>query len=116
MDWKFYSGLTILSLTAIGLTVFFGKKLSKRSECEMPDGLITMNITLTGVVAFAFLVGFWVLCITTRTFSPESVLGKLTSTPDGIVGAISLSVIGFGIAGALLGKIGYPIFKIRDLE
>ncbi|VUX56127.1 membrane protein of unknown function [uncultured Woeseiaceae bacterium] len=113
-ELKFFAGLTAITLLAIGLIIYLGLKLNKAVGKHAPDINFPLNITLTGNVLYACLVAFWVYCAAIRALRPESSFGAFLNTADGIAVALIGSIFFGAITGAILEKLGYPIFERGD--
>jgi len=113
-DLKFFLGLGVITLTVIGILVYFGLKLNKAVEKHSAEISIPLHITMTGTTLWACVVGFWVICAIARELRPASLLGAFLNKTDGVavvfVGSIVLAVI----TGTVLEKLGYPIAKRGD--
>lgn len=111
MEWGFILGLVAITLSVIGLVIYFGRKLSRAVEKQDSDSYLKLSITTTGTVLFACLTGFWIICIAARKLAPESYLGAFLNTSDGVPVVLIGSVLFSGVAGAILEKLGYPIAR-----
>jgi len=74
-----------------------------------------LYVTPIGTVVFALLVGSWACCLVIANFAPTSTFGSFLGSTDGLVAALSGSMIVFVAIGVVLDKLGYPIMK-RDKE
>jgi hypothetical protein len=113
MDWAFALGLGAITLFLIGLVIYFGVKLNKAILKHAPEATLSVNITFTGTVVTACVVGFWVVCLVARELTPESSLGTFVGTVDGLATVFVGPVFFAGIAGAILDKLGHPL-AMRD--
>jgi hypothetical protein len=111
MEWDFVLGLGLITLVAIGLVIYFGRKLSRATQDHAPENDFAMSITPSGNAHFACLVAFWIVYLVARKFEPESSLGSFLGTIDGVVAVLSGSVFFAAIAGGILKKLGLPIAK-----
>lgn len=113
-DLKFFLGLSAITLAVIGFVIYFGLKLNKAVDRHAADIDFPWHITLTGTVLWACVVGFWVICAVARELKPETLLGEFLSTTDGVA-SIFVGSMFFGVTvGAILEKLGYPIYKRGD--
>ena len=109
MEWQFLAGLGAITLVVIALVIYFGLKLNKAVLEHAPGIALPVNITLSGTVLFALIVGFWIVCLAAGTLSPESLFGSFVRTADGVGAVIVGSVLIAGVAAAVLEKLGRPI-------
>lgn len=110
-EWKFFAGLTAITLAVITMIVYLGLKLNKAVGNRATDINFPLNITRSGNVLFACVVTFWVCCAAYRALRPESSFGAFLNTPDGVGAALVGSVLIAAIAAAILEKIGYPVAR-----
>lgn len=110
-ELKFFAGLTAITLTVIGLFIYFGRKLSKAAERHAADIDLPLYLTPSGTALFACMVAFWVVSVATRALRPESSFGSFLNGPEGVLAVISGSIFFTGIAAAILSHFGYPIAK-----
>jgi len=110
-ELKFFAGLTAITLTVIGLFIYFGLKLNKAVGKHAPEINFPFNITWSGNILFACVVAFWICCVAIRALRPESSFGAFLNSSDGIAAAIIGSFIFAAIAGAVLERFGYPIVR-----
>lgn len=111
MDWEYILGLGAITLLVVGLFVYFGQKVSRSVAKHAPDSELAVEITPTGTVLTALMVGCWVLCLAARALAPQSVLGAYVSNPDGMAAVFAASLIFFPLIAVILQKLGYPIAK-----
>ena len=109
MEWQFLAGLGAITSVFIGLVIYFGLKLNQAVLKQAPDVALPINITLSGTTLFAFVVGFWVLCVAVAYLHPASSFGSFVRTADGVGAVIVGSVLFVGVAAAVLEKLGWPI-------
>jgi hypothetical protein len=108
-EFKFFAGLTAISLAVIGLFIYFGRKLSKAADRHALEIDLPLYVTPTGTALFACIVAFWVVCVAARALKPESSFGSFLNGPEGVFAVISGSIFFAGIAAAILTHLGYPI-------
>lgn len=109
MEWQFLLGLSAITLIVTGLVIYFGMKLNKAVLKKAPEIAMPLNLTLTGTILMACVVGFWILCLVVRNLRPDSTLGAFVGTTDGLAGALLVSILFAAGAAAILQKVGYPI-------
>ena len=114
-ELAFFSGLAAITALVIGFVIYFGLKLSKAAERQSENIGLPLNVTPIGTVVFALLVGSWTCCLVIAKFAPTSTSGSFLSSADGLVAALSGSMIVFVVVGVILDKLGHPIMK-RDKE
>ncbi len=114
MEWESILGLVAVTLTVVGVFIFFGLKLSRAVQKNAPESDYAQSVTMTGNVLFAFVVGFWVICAAARELRPESLLGAFLGTADGVIAIFVASAFFIAIAGAILEKLGYPPMKRNE--
>ncbi|MBT8066569.1 MAG: hypothetical protein KJO09_04970 [Gammaproteobacteria bacterium] len=114
MEWQFLVGLGAITSVVIGLVIYFGLKLNKAVLQQTPDMALPINITFSGSTLFAFVVGFWVLCVAVAKLHPASSFGSFVRTADGVGAVIVGSVLFAGVAAAVLEKLGWPIARRDD--
>jgi hypothetical protein len=114
MEWGFVTGLSAITLFVIGLVIYFGLRLNKSVLKHAPEIAFPINITFTGTVLLASVVGFWIICLAAGKLRPESSLGAFVGTADGVAAVIVGSIFVAGIAGAILEKLGFPIAKKEE--
>ena len=56
-ELKFFAGLTAITLTVIGLFIYFGLKLNKAVGKHAPEINFPLNITWSGNILFAAIAG-----------------------------------------------------------
>lgn len=110
-ELKFFSGLTAITLAVIGLFVFFGRKLSKAAERHASEIDLPLYVTPSGIVIFACIASFWVYCAATRALAPASRFGEFLTTFSGVVSVLMGSISIIVVAGLILEKLGYPMWK-----
>jgi len=106
-------GLGLITIAVIAAVIVIGRMISKRVRTETPQSELNVQITLTGTVLFAVVVGFWIICMAARTFAPERPFGAFVSRTDGLLAVLVTSIFAAGVAVAILEWLGYPITK-RD--
>ncbi len=114
MEWGFILGLVAITVPVIGLVIYLGRKLSRGVEKQASDSDRALNITPTGTILFACIVGFWIICVAARKLAPDGTLGAFLNTSDGVALVLIGSVLFGGVAGAILEKIGYPIARRKE--
>ncbi len=114
MDWGFVIGLGVIALVLIGLLVFFGRRLSKHVQKQVPESDFAVSITPTGNLLFGGMAGFWGVCLIAWKLAPSSGLGAFVSTIDGAVTAWGGSVLVFTVVMVVLEKLGYPSIERGD--
>lgn len=110
-ELKFFSGLTAITLAVIGLFIYFGRKLSKAAERHASEIDLPLYISPSGTVFFACIAAFWVYCAATRALAPASRFGDFLNTFEGVASVLMGSVSIIVVAGLILKKLGYPIWK-----
>ena len=111
MDWEFILGLVAITLTVVGLFIYFGQKVSRAVAKHAPESELAVEITPTGTVLSALMVGCWVLCLAARALAPQSSLGVFVSNPDGMAAVFAACLIFFPLVAVIRQKLGYPIAK-----
>ena len=111
MDWEFILGLGAITLFVVGLFIYFGQKISRAVAKHAPESELAVEITATGTVLSALMVGFWVLCLAARALAPQSSLGAFVGKAEGMAAGFVASLMFFPIAAVILQKLGYPIAK-----
>jgi hypothetical protein len=112
-ELKFFAGLGAITLVVIGLFIYIGRKLSNAAERHASEIDLPLYITPTGTVFFAFVAAFLVYCAAIRVLTPASSFGEFLNTLDGVASVLTGSVVIVALAGLILEKLGYPIWK-RD--
>jgi hypothetical protein len=116
-ELRFFGGLAAIIFAAVGILVFFGRKLSNAAERNAEYIDLPLYVTRTGTTFFALVVAFWVCCAAVRAWAPRSSLGKFLGTFDGVAAVVSGSIMFIGVAWWISGKLGYPWAKWnRDSE
>ena len=103
--------LGLMTLVAVALVVYFGRKLALHAWTESPDSDLNLGVTMTGTVLYAVLIGFFIICLASRSLSPESSFGSFMNQPIGLASSILASIFVTVIVGVILGKFGLPVFK-----
>ena len=111
MDWEFILGVVAITLLVVGLFIYFGQKVSRAVAKHAPESELAVEITPTGTVLSALMVGCWVLCLAARALAPHSSLGAYVRNPDGMAAVFAASLIFFPIIAVILQRLGYPIAK-----
>jgi len=110
-ELKFFSGLTAITLAVIGLFIYFGRKLSKAAERHAAEIDLPLYVTPSGTVIFACIAAFWAYCAAARALAPASRFGEFVSTFSGVVSVLMGSISIIIVAGLILDKLGYPMWK-----
>lgn len=113
-DLKFFAGLSVVTIIVISLLVYLGLKLNKALGKHAAAIHFPLHISLTGNILSACLVASWVYCAAIRALKPESPLGVVLQTPDGIATVAIGSILVFAIVSAVLERFGYPSFTKGD--
>ena len=103
--------LGLMTLVAVALVVYFGRKLALHAWTESPDSDLNLGVTMTGTVLYAVLIGFCIICLASRSLSPESSFGSFMNQPIGLASSILASIFVTVIVGVILGNFGLPVFK-----
>jgi hypothetical protein len=111
MDWEFILGLVAITLLVVGLFIYFGQKAARYVARHAPESDLAVEITPTGTVLTALMVGCWVLCLAARALAPHSSLGAFVSNPDGMAAVFAGSIIFFSLVAVILQRLGYPVAK-----
>lgn len=111
MDWGFVLGLAVIFLIVISPIIYFGRKLSRYVQKNDPESELVVSVTPAGNALTACLVGFWGICIAAVKLAPQSALGHYLHTPDGVVTALTGSILLYAVAASILKKLDYPIMK-----
>jgi hypothetical protein len=110
-ELKFFAGLGAITLVVIGLIICIGRKLSQAAERHASEIDLPLYITPTGTVFFAFGAAFLVYCTAIRVLAPASSFGEFLNTLDGVASVLTGSILIVPVAGQILEKLGYPIWK-----
>jgi hypothetical protein len=110
-ELKFFAGLGAITLVVIGLFIYIGRKLSQAAERHASEIDLPLYITPTGTVFFAFVAAFLVYCAVIRVLAPASSFGEFLNTLDGVASVFTGSILTIVVAGLILEKLGYPIWK-----
>jgi hypothetical protein len=108
---KFFAGLGAIALVVIGLFIYIGRKLSHAAERHASEIGFPLYITPTGTVFFAFVTAFLVSCAAIRALAPASSFGEFLNTLDGVASVLTGSMLIIAVAGLILEKLGYPLWK-----
>lgn len=111
MEWGFVLGLSAITIAVIGVLVYLGQRLSKAAERHSSEIDLPLYVTPAGTALFSCLVAFWIVCVTTRAFWPESTFGVFLQGPDGVLTVVTGSIFFAGIAAAILNQLDCPIAK-----
>lgn len=109
-------GLGAITLIVIGFVVFLGVRLNKAVVKRTPDNVSSPRITLTGTVVYAFMVGFWLICVVAARLQGESWFGSFVGSADGVAAVIIFSLVAIVVAEVILEKLGYPLFNKDKLR
>lgn len=110
-EMAFFFGLAAVTALVIGFIVYFGLKISRAAEQQSENIGMPLYVTPVGTVVFALLVGSWACFLMIANFAPSSTFGSFLSSADGLVAALSGSMIVFVAVGVILDKFGYPIMR-----
>ncbi len=110
-ELKFFAGLGVIMIFAIGLLVFLGRKLSKAAERNAAYIDLPLYVSRTGTVFFACVVAFWVYCAAVRALAPQSTFGKFLGTFEGVASVILGTCVFVGVAWLIAEKLGYPFAR-----
>lgn len=110
-ELKFFAGLGAITLVVIGLLIYIGRKLSQAAEKHASEIDLPLYVTPTGTVFFAFVAAFLIYCAAIRVLAPASSFGEFLNTLDGVVSVLTGSILIVAVAGPILEKLGYPIWK-----
>lgn len=113
MDWKFVLGLGGLTLLAIGVVIFFGRKLNRAVLKHAPEMAMPIYVTPAGTVLWACITSVWLICLLAAILRPNSPLGAFSGSADGVGLVVVGSIAVAAVAAAILDRLGYPIAK-RD--
>jgi hypothetical protein len=110
-ELKFFAGLGSITLVAIGLFIYIGRKLSQAAERHASENDLPLYLTPTGAVFFAVVAAFLVYCAAIRVLAPATSFGEFLNTPVGVASVLTGSILIVAVAGLILEKLGYPIWK-----
>ena len=115
MEWKFLLIVAAITLVAIGLAIYAGIEISNYVRRQGPESeFVRSRLTLTGTALYACMVGSWLVCLLARESRPESSLGAIVGTADGLITVIVASIFFIVVVGVILQKLGYQSFKRTD--
>lgn len=99
--------LAAILVAILGSALWAGRRWAKR----YPETNGAKQVTLVGFALFGCEILLLFAGLTARELQPHGPLGEFVSTPGGIIAYLVCVVVGCGIAGRALGKLGHPLMR-----
>jgi hypothetical protein len=93
----------------LGSALLAGKRWAKRH----PETNGAKQVTPVGFALFGCETLLLFAGLTAPELQPHGPLGEFVSTPGGIIAYLACVIVGCGIAGHALGKLGHPLMRER---